>query len=195
MITLSLKQILAEEPCADGWAKVLYARGKITKEQMQEFINNDHVPKSLSKLADDDQFPLSSIIESNSLDDCLWALRCADEIYYPLMRKFAVWSARRAQHLMTDDRSIAALDVAWRHSDGLATDQELAAARAAAWDAEMDDVRAAAWADARTVARAAAMDDAWAAALATAGAAAGADERDAQAKKLKTILDDGHWVD
>ena len=51
------------------------------------------------------------------------------------LRKFAAWSARRVQHLMDDPRSIAALDVAERHADGLATDVDLVAARDAAWDA------------------------------------------------------------
>ena len=36
---------------------------------------------------------------------------------------------------MSDPRSVAALDIAERHATGLATDEELAAARAAAWDA------------------------------------------------------------
>jgi len=73
------------------------------------------------------------------------------------LRKFAVWCARQVQHLMTDPRSVAALDVAERHAEGLATDEELAAARAAgvaAWAAGV-----AAWAAAgavRVAARAAA---------------------------------------
>src|SRR5690606_25070295 len=104
MITVSLKQILAKNPCSEGWAKVLHYRGKITAGQMTECIENGKVPASLSKLADDEQFPLSSISDSNSLDVCLWALRCGDDQYYPLMRKFAVWCARQVQHVMTDER-------------------------------------------------------------------------------------------
>ena len=75
------------------------------------------------------------------------------------LRKFAVWSARQVQHLMTDPRSVAALDVAERHADGLATDAELYAARAAAW-AAAGDARDAAWAaaDAADAARDAARD-------------------------------------
>jgi len=61
------------------------------------------------------------------------------------LRKFAVWSARQVQHLMTDPRSVAALDVAERHADGLATDAELSAAWAAA-GAAADAAGAAAWA-------------------------------------------------
>ena len=72
------------------------------------------------------------------------------------LRKFAVWSARQVQRLMADPRSVAALDVAERHADGLATDAELNAARDAARDA--------AWAAARDDARDAECDAAWAAA-------------------------------
>jgi len=54
------------------------------------------------------------------------------------LRLFAVWSARQVQHLMTDPRSVAALDVAERHANGEANNEELAAARAAAWDAVRD---------------------------------------------------------
>jgi hypothetical protein len=77
------------------------------------------------------------------------------------LRKFAVWCARQVQHLMTDPRSVAALDVAERHAEGLATDAELRAAEAAAADAAGD-----AWA--------AAEDAAWGAAWAAAGHAADA---------------------
>ena len=119
------------------------------------------------------------------------------------LRKFAVWSARQVQHLMADARSIAALDVADRHADGLATDDELAAARAAAWDAAWDAAgaaagdaaRAAAWDAARAAqaaraaagdaARAAAWDAAWDAARAAAWDAAGDAARAAQAAWLR----------
>jgi hypothetical protein len=61
------------------------------------------------------------------------------------LRLYAVWCARQVQHLMTDKRSIAALDVAERYADGRATDVELDAARAAAgpaaWDAQSDWLR------------------------------------------------------
>ena len=60
------------------------------------------------------------------------------------LRLFAVWSARRVQHLMTDDRSITALDVAERYANGNATDEELKAARDAAWRA-VRDARATPW--------------------------------------------------
>jgi hypothetical protein len=86
------------------------------------------------------------------------------------LRKFAVWSARQVQHLTTDPRSVAALDVAERHAEGLATDEELNAAWAAARAAR----------DAALAARDAAGDAAWAAAWAAWDAAAWAAARAAR---------------
>ena len=60
------------------------------------------------------------------------------------LRLFAVRCARRVQHLMTDPRSIAALDVAERYANGQATDDELSAARNAASAAAEDAAEAAA---------------------------------------------------
>jgi hypothetical protein len=57
------------------------------------------------------------------------------------LRKFEVWCARQVQHLMTDARSVAALDVVERHAEGLATDEELHAARDAAWAAQAEWLR------------------------------------------------------
>ena len=74
------------------------------------------------------------------------------------LRLFAIWCARntpladgrKTGDLLTDPRSLAALEVAERYAHGNATDNELAAARAAAWDA----ARAAAWDAAWDAARA-----------------------------------------
>ena len=55
------------------------------------------------------------------------------------LRLFAVYCARSVEHLMADQRSRQAIDVAERFAHGNATDEELtaawAAARAAAWAA------------------------------------------------------------
>ncbi len=87
-----------------------------------------------------------------------WLLWITDKTGRPddrTLRLFAVWCARntpladgrKSGDLITDPRSLAALDVAERFANGRASRDELAAARAAARDA----TRAAAW-------------DAWAAA-------------------------------
>ena len=86
------------------------------------------------------------------------------------LRLYACWCARQIWHLLTDERSRTAVEVAERNADGLATDAEFTAAGEAAWDA-----REAAWlagAAARS-ARAAAGEAAWAT-RESAGAAAGA---------------------
>ena len=150
----TLNKIREHSPCAEGWAKLLLHLGKTGP--------------------DDEPLALTTILESNGLDDAIWCLRACDGIDRQT-RLYAVWCARQVQHLMTDERSIAALDVAERFANGLATDEELAAARAAAWAA----AEASAWAAAWDAAWAAARDAAWAAAEASAWAAAWAAAWDA----------------
>lgn len=174
--TTTLNAIRAHGPCADGWSKLLAHLGK-TK-------------------ADDEPLSLLTILASNGLDDAIWCMRAMPE-HSRHWRLYAVWCARQVQHLMTDPRSIAALDVAERHARGDATDAELAAARAAAeaaakaaWDAGNAAGNAGdAWA-AGAAAGAAAWDAAGAAAWEASGAAAGADwdaARDAQAARLRDV--------
>jgi hypothetical protein len=129
-------------------------------------------------------------------------------------RLFAVWCAREALKLVEtpDPASVKAVGIAEQYANGEATDEELAAAwaaardaaRAAAWDAAgdaaWDAVRAAAeaadWYAAWAAARYAARDAAWAAAGDAAVAAARAAARDAawaaawaaQTKKLLEML-------
>jgi len=133
----TLKKIRACSLGESGWTKLLKHLGKTS--------------------ADDEPLPFSVILESNGLDDALLCCRAAPE-YDREWRLFAVWCARQVQHLMTDSRSVEALDVAERFANGLATQQELAAARDAAEDAAWD----AAWDAVRDAARAAARYAAWA---------------------------------
>ena len=151
----TLNRIREHAPCTGGWRKLLKHLGKTE--------------------ADDDLLPLSTILDSNGLDDTLWCLRAVIDVeqHAPEMRLYAVWCARQVQHLLTDPRSLAALDVAERHAKGEATDAELAAARDAAWVAARDAAWDAAWVAARVAARdagnaalAAARDTAWDAAQA-----------------------------
>lgn len=111
MITTTLNAIRAQHPCEDGWKRLLIDLGK-TK-------------------ADDEPLPLVTILDSNGIDDALWCLR-AVEGYDKEKRVFAVWCVRQVQHLLTDPRSIAALDVAERFANGLASQEELEAAWTAA---------------------------------------------------------------
>ena len=159
MITTTLNRIREHSPCAEGWGKLLKHLGK-TK-------------------ADDEPLPFSVILESNGLDDALWCCR-AEPQYAREWRLYAVWCARQVQHLMTDPRSLAALDVAERYANGHATDAELEtawdaarAAAGAAWDAARAAAGAAVYA-AWAATQASAWAAAWAAAQASAQASAGA---------------------
>ena len=164
MLTTTLNRIREHSPCREGWEKLLKGLGKTA--------------------ADDEPLAFSKIAEINGLDDALWCCR-AEPQEWETWRLFAVWCGRQVQHLMTDPRSTAALDVAERHANGNATDEELAAAwdaaRAAVWDAAWDAAwaaaRAAAWNAARAADRAAARAAAWDAA------------RDAQKSKFIEMVD------
>ena len=144
MIYTTLNKIREHEPCIDGWRKLL-----------------THLNKTQ---ADDEPLALATILHSNGLDDALWCLRAVDG-HEKEMRMYAVWCARQAQHLMKDRRALAALDVAERHANREATDEELAAAMDAA-SAAANAASAAASAAARLAAWAAASAAAWAAASA-----------------------------
>lgn len=101
----------------------------------------DHLPstsglekllRSLGKTkADDELVSIETILNSNGLDYALCCLRAVEGRDREI-RHYMVWCARQVQHLMTDQRSINALDVAEKFADGLATQEELDAAREAA---------------------------------------------------------------
>ena len=166
----TLKAIREHGLCESGWVNLLGALGK-TK-------------------ADDEPLSLLEILKSNGLDDALWCLRAVDG-HDKEIRLYAVWCARQVQHLMTDKRSVDALDVADAFANGKVTKKELAAARDAAGAAAGDagaaaeaawataEAAEAAWAAraaraawaARNAARDAARDAAWAAAVDAARAA------------------------
>ena len=175
----TLNKIKAHQPCKEGWEKLL---------------------KYLRKTKSDDE-PLSllTILGSNGLDDALWCFRAVDGRDKEI-RLYAVWCARQVQHLMTDARSLAALDVTERYANGEATEEELDAARDAAWAATRDAARgsgawgaarAAAWGAARDVARGAAWD---AARAATRDAALDA-ARAAQEARLREVCNEAQGED
>lgn len=167
----TLNQIRKHSPCTHGWTKLL---------------------KNLRKTkGDDEPLAITTILDNNGLDDAIWCLRAVDG-HLREIRLFAVDCARSVQHLMTDARNITALDVAERHANGLATDQELATARNAA----EATTEATAWSAAMATAHAAARETAWDAAHAAANNEAnnGANwiatwsaEREVQADLLRII--------
>ena len=156
-----------------------------------------HLPESWSGNAID-------ILNHDTISppDKLWVVCREDLIDAKTLRLFAVWCARQVEHLMHDDRSKIALDVAEKFAHGKATAEELTAACDAAcdaaWDAARDAGWAAAWAAvgaARNAARDAAGDaaraaagDAWDAAVDAAWAAAWDAAKDAQINQLIKMI-------
>lgn len=161
MFYTTLNKIREHSPCCRGWEKLLTSLGK-TK-------------------ADEEPLSFKSILDSNGLDDAIWALRSID---VPEVRLFAVRCVRQIQHLLTDECSLHALDVSEAYAVGEATKDEISAAGYAAWAAAWDAAGYAAEAAARAAARDAARDAARAAARAAAEAAA----RDAQQKDFIAIF-------
>ena len=152
MITTTLKQLRDKRACYDGYNKLVRAI------QGKEFTAADSEKESYIRFAHKDDITIRFILDANGLDDAVWSLRACKQ-NADLVRKerlFAVWCARQVQHLIADERRLLALDVAERHANGLATDNELSAARAAeAARAAAEAARAAAGGAAWDAARAA----------------------------------------
>ena len=157
----TLNAIRLHSPCSSGWNKLL---------------------KTLNKTkADDEPVDFRTILESNGLDDAIWCLRTLD---CKEVRLFAVFCARQVQHLLTDERSLNAIDVAEKFAYGEATEDELRKAYVAA-DAAVDTAHSAAYV-AHSAAHAAAYAAAYLAAYAAHAAdsaAYAADSTDELAKK------------
>jgi hypothetical protein len=177
----TLNKIRAHSPCASGWARLLKNLGKTC--------------------ADDEPLAITTILDSNGVDDALWCLRAVDG-HQKEMRLYAVDCARSVQHLMKDARSVAAIDVAERHAHGLATDSELAAAardaagyaaRCVAWDIAWATAWDAAWDAAGYAAGYAARCVAWDIAWATAWDAAWDAARDAARATAWATAWDAAW--
>ena len=127
----------------------------------------------------DTPITLAEIIESNGMQDAIWALHaCAEDnaVVERIARLFAADCAEAVLHLFEkkypkDDRPRKSIQAARDFANGKISAKELSAARAAARDAARAAARDAAWAawaaarDAtRAAARDAARDAAWAAA-------------------------------
>lgn len=174
----TLNQIRACSPCKSGWTKLLAHLGKTS--------------------ADDAPLSIITVLDSNGLDDALWCLQAVKGRDREI-RLYAVWCARQVQHLMTDPRSLAALDVAERFANGEATDTERAAAGATAGTTAGTVEEDVAWSAAGATAGAtvgeaagaaaweAARASVWEAARASAGAVARDAAVDAQEKRLREL--------
>ena len=127
-------------------------------------------------------------LDGVSNEDKLWAVLREEFIDAPVLHEYA---CRCAEYALTfvrepDSRSIAAIEAKRKWLRGEISNDDLTAARAAAWDAACDAANAAAWAAnaaANAAAWAAACDAAWTAADAACDAA-----REHEVKLLKELL-------
>lgn len=155
-ITTTLAKIRAASPCEYGYKKLVKSLGGVRK------------------YGKDTPITFRQIYEINGYQDTFWCLRTIDKEHHGLLRHFACDCADDVRHLLDDKRSLKAIKVARRYADGLANDEELQAARDAAWAATRAATRDAAWVTTRDAARATSWDASWDAAWAATWAAAGA---------------------
>ena len=156
----TLNKIREHDPCEDSWKKLL---------------------KHLNKTeADDEPLEIKTILDTNGIEDAVWALRAVDG-HDKDIRLFTCDCAESVLRFFesrfpNDNRPRKAIEIARRFANGECNKDKLSAANAAAsdaaWVAASDADRAAdravAWAAAWAAARAAfdASDAAWAAARA-----------------------------
>jgi hypothetical protein len=207
-LTTTLAELRKHGACTSGYNRL------VRSLQGLPFTDADEGRDTLIRFNHKEPISLLYILGSNGVDDCLWALRAAAEPNRDyLARMIAADCAESVLHLFTavrpnDDRPRLAIDATRAFARGEVSEDDQAAAGAAARDAARDAARAAAWdaagAAARAAARAAAWDAAGAAARAAAwdaaGAAAGAAARaaaraaawdaawDAEREKQATII-------
>jgi ABC-type branched-subunit amino acid transport system substrate-binding protein len=126
MIYTTLRRIKENSPCSNGWQKLL------------SFLNKTE--------ADDEPLSLLTILESNGVEDCLWAFQCTDDnerIYRLMAADFAesvlhIYEVKYSE----DNRPRLAIQAARDYANGLIDEAAWAAAGAAAGAAAW----AAAWA-------------------------------------------------
>ena len=128
----TLKEILLNEPWDYEWRQLveglgmpeLKYLGDHSDEDDEDFCFTEQEESALST-----EVSLRFILENNGWEFCMFALQDVDG-YDRELRLLAVAFARQVKHLMTDPRSLHALEVAERFANGLATAEELGKA----WD-------------------------------------------------------------
>jgi hypothetical protein len=108
---------------------------KIKNSHLTLFFDEKKLLNYLNKTeADDEELSLLTILESNGLDGALFALIAVDG-FEKEIRLMACDFAESVVHLAQDERSVNAIKVARNYANGLATKEELNAARTAAQEA------------------------------------------------------------
>lgn len=127
--TVTLERLRSAGACFGGYNKL------VRSLQGKPFTEADEGRETYIRFSHKEEVSLECILDSNGLDDALWATRCITGHDRDL-RLFAVWCARQVEHLMTDTRSIRAVEVAERYANGEASESEIIEANNAAWGAQ-----------------------------------------------------------
>lgn len=135
ILTTALAQLRKANACVDGYNRLVRAL------QGKPFTSEDEERTTHLRFQHEAEIPLEFILDSNGLDDALWALR-ASNCSERDTRLLAVEFAREVEHLMPE-ASRSTLDVAERFVNEQATAQELAKARSVAYSAAYADTSAA----------------------------------------------------
>jgi hypothetical protein len=130
---ITLKQLREHGACYSGYNQV------VRMLQGKEFTKADAERETYIRFVHKDKISLIDIANNSGIIDAIWCLRCAPDCDRDA-RLYAVWCSRQVQHLMTDKRSLNALDVAEAFANGKAGEQELYVAFDAAWEAALADV-------------------------------------------------------
>ena len=118
----TLNKIQTHSPCEDGWDKLLL-----------------HLSKTS---VDDEPLDLLTILDSNGLEDTLWALRAVNG-YDRELRLYACWCACQVLPVFerknpNELRPRRCIETSALYAEGLADKSEMVAAGAAAWAAAWD---------------------------------------------------------
>ncbi len=168
---------------------MLYTTLKLCKENYACASGFKTLKKSLPDSKDTDLIPLTHIVESNGLNDAIWALRATILPCREFITEFAVWCAEQVLYIFEkrypeDKRVRECIEGVRKYQKGEIQKDELKALRSAAYTA----YSAAGAADAAyTATYSAAADAAYTAAYA-AGAASATDVKQAQKEKFIEML-------
>lgn len=149
--TTTFAALKGKGACESGYKKLATALGGITNYGKETPIN------------------LMQILESNGVDDCLWALRAVTHSKLDKVSRLMACDFAEAvlpifeKEYPSDDRPRVSILTARRFANCEASVDEMAEAWAAAWAAARSAAGDAAWAAAWAAACAAAGDAAWAA--------------------------------
>ena len=154
-------------------------------KSIEEFCRIHHACREGSEWALDNCKDMRQVWEAARPDWLVWIATRPGVLTDNELRRFAIFSARSVEHLLTDERSRHAIDMAEKFLDGKASAKELEAASAGA--APLDAARAAAWAARAAGDRGQAADAAWATAWAARRAARAAAAADTAAQAAEWL--------